>query len=355
MLYNLDEITLIPAPMTEITSRKQCITYYEDDKLPLFISPMSCLINESNLNKFPRFNLIIPRHIEWLKRLNYIKQGYWVAVGLEEAKLLYGICRDSFENTIHICIDQANGHMQELLMTCRTLKKTFGRDGVKIITGNIANPETYAKYAACGIDYVRVSIGSGNACTTSCQTGFHYPMASLLIALNDKKNEIQKTLKKYMEQDIFSVPYIIADGGFKYNSQIIKALALGADYVMLGEIIAKSKEACGKTFGVWNSLTGEKEFDREYYGMSTFEAQTLINLNSGIPEKQSQPIRRSEGIGKRVPIQYSILEWKENFENDLKSAMSYNNSKTLIEFIGNVKWNTMSSDSYNKFMYKIKE
>lgn len=350
MLYNLDEITLIPAFQTSIESRKECNTRYEN-KLPIFISPMSCLINETNIDKFEDFNIIIPRTIPWETRLRHLKEERWVAVGLEEAELLLKLTNLKF--IPHICIDQANGHMTKLLTLCATLKHTFTKNGIKIMTGNIANPNTYRKYCNAGIDYVRVSVGTGNACTTSCQTGFHYPMASLLIKINEirqetRNNPIPVTLMDY----IWTETKVIADGGMKSNAQIIKALALGADYVMVGEIIAKSEEACGRKFKSFNEQARAVTYKREYYGMSTELAQTLVNLASGIPGKNKQPIKRAEGISKQVPIEYPIASWVEWFESDLRSAMSYNSSFNLNNFIGRVEWDIISQSSFNKFMEK---
>lgn len=353
MLYNLDEITLIPASRTNIKSRKECNTRYEN-KLPIFISPMSCLINETNIDKFEDFNIIIPRTVPWETRLRYLKEERWVAVGLEEAELLLKLTNIKF--IPHICIDQANGHMDKLLTLCATLKHTFTKNGIKIMTGNIANPNTYIKYCDAGIDYVRVSVGTGNACTTSCQTGFHYPMASLLIKINEIRQKMRTQplplLHEMLTNYIWTETRVIADGGMKSNAQIIKALALGADYVMIGEIIAKSEEACGRKSKLFNEQTGDVTYTREYYGMSTELAQALVNLASGIPEKNKQPIKRAEGISKQVPIEYPIASWVEWFESDLRSAMSYNSSFNLITFIGQVEWDIISQSSFNKFMEK---
>lgn len=364
MLYNLDEITLIPAMVSTIKSRSECdAAYYHtwQKTYPIFVSPMACLVNDTNVEtlKSCGLNVIVPRTVPWGIRMDRMVQNEWVAVGLKEAKHLYytwsRVLANGFELedfTPHLCIDQANGHMKELLELCRDFKLLLGRDGIRIMTGNIAHPNTYYTYAVHGVDYVRCSVGTGHGCTTSCQTGFHYPMGSLLIDINKQKKLVERDLlDAAIESDkcIYTLPKVIADGGIGTSEQAIKALALGADYVMLGEVIARSEEACGKIV-VGRNNYGFKS--REYYGMSTERAQKEINDASYEPNPNFKP-KRAEGIEKTVSIEYSINWWLTNFGTDLRSAMSYANAKNLQQFIGKVEWDTISFDSRMKFMGKL--
>jgi methylmalonyl-CoA mutase cobalamin-binding subunit len=243
----------------------------------------------------------------------------------------------AFYNTVmKVCIDQANGHMQELLSVCRKFKDEFG-DKVLIMTGNVANPETYREYAKAGIDYIRLGIGTGNICTTSVQTGVHYPMASLIIDTYRVKKDIID--RGGDDEWGYKLPKIIADGGFKSISQIIKALALGADYVMLGEIIAKSDEACEPLNDV---------YVREYYGMSTEKAQFMINESSAFKKENFEP-KHTEGIHKFIQVEYPINEWLKDFTHALRSSMSYLNIRDISLLMGNVDWEVMSINSYNAY------
>ena len=372
MLYNLDEITLIPSPVSTIKSRSECDTsYYHTGRkmYPIFVSPMACLVDDTNVEtlKSCGLNVIVPRTVPWGIRMDRMVKNEWVAVGLKEAKHLYytwsRVLANGFELedfTPHLCIDQANGHMKELLELCRDFKLLLGRDGIRIMTGNIAHPNTYYTYAVHGVDYVRCSVGTGHGCTTSCQTGFHYPMGSLLIDINKQKKLVERDLlDAAIETDkcIYTLPKVIADGGISTSEQAIKALALGADYVMLGEIVARSMEACGKQIPmeyVWdeNEDGCVEKYGRAYYGMSTVRAQNEINKASYEPNQDFKP-KRAEGIEKIVPIAYSINWWLTDFSTDLRSAMSYANAKNLQQFIGKVEWDTISYDSREKFMSKI--
>lgn len=341
MLYNLDEICLIPAKTTDIEHRNNVVIYNSHDKLPLFAAPMHCIISLENRNIFEDqgINTIIPRTIMWEERAKYIKLGAWTAVGFEEAAYIYYAY--DFDNCpkIRICIDQANGHMNKLLELCSKLKDKF-EDRIRIMTGNIANPYTYKEYAKAGIDYVRVGIGGGGSCTTSVQTGIHYPMGSLIFNCYEQKLQARKEIAlgaKYK-----SVPKIVADGGFSRIDQIVKALAIGADYVMLGKILATTEAAAGYV-DPWDPSR------KEYFGMSTEKAQKLINEASLFPVDNFVP-KHSEGIVTQVDIDCYLNTWIRDFEHALKSCMSYTNARNLKEFIGKVQYSTMSVKTLYDYM-----
>lgn len=324
MLYGLNDVAIIPTTISDIRHRAECSTEYEDGMLPLFASPMAGVIDEYNFKKFNnnKINTIVPRTVSWNIK-DTICRDTFVAIGLEELKTLIETGPSDPEQPEYICIDIANGHMQEMLNLCTTLK-AFYPDSFIIIAGNIANPKTLYYYIKAGIDYVRLGIGSGNVCTTGANTGIYYPMYSLIKECYNIKTNYSKSNIK-----------LIADGGFKNFDQIIKALAAGADYVMLGEIFAKSEEACGKILDL------EVPY-REYFGMSTKKAQQLM----GISEDK---LKTSEGIVKYVPIEYPLSKWIENFTHYLRSAMSYTDSRTLQEFIGKVRMEVISNQAFNSF------
>ena len=346
MLYSLDEICLIPKAKTNISHRSDINIMY-GDKLPLFISPMGNIIDANNMYIFNNlgFNVIIPRTVHWDIRLSRLKEGHWIAVGLRESELLFDLMSKGnigmYNTVMKVCIDQANGHMEDLLNICGKYKNEFG-DKVLIMAGNIANPQAYVEYAKVGIDYIRLGIGTGNICTTSVQTGVHYPMGSLILDTNKVRNSIVE--KRGDDQWEYKLPKIVADGGFKSIDQVIKALALGADYVMLGEMIAKSEEACGNV--IYDNNTNTRL--REYYGMSTEKAQYLINNSSAFRDSNFTP-KHTEGIRKYLPIEYSINDWLKDFTHALRSSMSYLNINNINCLPGQVKWDTISIHSSNNY------
>ena len=112
---------------------------------------------------------------------------------------------------------------------------------------------------------------------------------------------------------------------------------------MLGEILAKSEEACGAI------LEADGKRYREYFGMSTGMAQKLVIAASFSPVEDFKP-KHDEGILKYTEIEYKLKDWPADFEHALRSSMSYAGSKNLDQFIGKVNWETMTPVTYNAYM-----
>lgn len=346
MLYSLDEICLIPATLSKVEHRGDVNVFTNKNNYPIFTAPMASIVDDSNYQilKEHKLNVIVPRSVDFTMRLTFFKNGEWVAFGFKEAAVIFEKLEIGEGTVLRMCIDQANGHMESLLSLCKKYKDKFGKR-IKIMTGNIANPYAYRHYAMAGVDYVRVGIGGGNVCTTSVQTGMHYPMGSLLVKLKEEKEFVKKSIE--LKASYKSVPKIIADGGFKNIKQCVTALALGADFVMLGEILARSEEACGLTRPrLSDEIFGK---DREYFGMSTEKAQILVN-NASLFKQDNFVPKHSEGQVKWVHVAYNLKEWEEDFEHALKSSMSYAGATKLDEYIGKVNWETLTPMAYHSFM-----
>ena len=241
---------------------------------------------------------------------------------------------------VHALIDIANGHMGDLLKSTKESKRKYGKSLV-LMVGNIANPDTFYQYALTDVDYVRIGIGNGGGCLTTVQTGVGYPMASLIYECN-----------KLKERNSHIKTKIVADGGFKKYADVVKALALGADYVMFGSIFNKSLESCGETT-IENGDTidqySQDALDRfnvdiplykVFRGMSTKEVQKAWGR---------EELKTSEGVVRTHQVEYTLKSWVENFTSYLKSAMSYTDKKELPHFIGGVTTNLISENSFNRF------
>lgn len=336
MKFDWNDISIVPAVLSSISSRSEINPLY-DGKLPLFTAPMDKVVDETNVHHFVNnnINVCLPRNVKWETIKN---PDYFYSYSLDEII-------DAIDNSVdlpkRILIDVANGHMEKLFNTAALIKQFFG-DKIELMVGNIANPETYKRYCQIGVDYVRVGIGGGSACTTSANVSIHYPMASLINECADWKHVYDNPTK------------IVADGGFRNFSDIIKALALGADYVMLGGVFNKCLESCGDNFlkdanGVYHVIDSERaktHFDEDidvykyYRGMSTKEVQKSWN---------KAQLKTGEGITKYNKVEYTLDGWCENFTDYLKSAMSYTNCRTLEEFINNVQFEQITPMAFNRF------
>lgn len=361
MTYGLNDICLVPARISDIEHRTQCNPYNADNMLPLFTAPMSSVINESNYQVFMdnKINTIIPRSVALPIRYDLMRKTF-VALSLSEFEGFASLDLEDLSNddVFYICVDIANGHMRKLIDLCSSMKQKYGGRLV-LMAGNIANPDTYIDYAKAGIDFVRIGIGGGSVCTTSANGGVHFAMASLIKEVVDCKWKVEKAIidaeavrVKHVYQ---SVPFIVADGGFDNYDKIIKALALGADYVMVGKLFAQCEEACGEEVTKiapqmypevvpidskrWVKTLLVKQLPqrhRVYYGMSTKKAQV---------ETGSQSLKTAEGIEVTVPILYTLNGWCDNFIHYLRSMMSYTNSRTLDDF-KNTKYKLVSPSEY---------
>jgi IMP dehydrogenase/GMP reductase len=327
-LYSLKDVCIIPTPTTMIESKSECdcrvssLTGGIKRYLPLVTAPMSCVLYENNYKFFVenKISVVIPRTVPFETRLE-LMHDYFCAFGIDECEEI--LKNYSYVDSANICIDVANGHMSKQLILGAELKKRLqGRipECIKIMGGNIANPETYEEYDNVGFDYVRVGIGSGNGCLSSTQLGVHYPMASLL----DEINNLRKYYRMSKKTKDKGRCKVIADGGMTGYSDIIKAIALGADYVMCGMLFSKA-------------ATGEEKIgdNIEYYGMSTKRAQQEMGKTT---------LKTSEGKFLNLTKEYTLSGWVENFDSYLRSAMSYCNARTLGEFRERTKLQVISNE-----------
>ena len=362
--YCYDDVAIMPTVTSCVEHRKQCKPYDENGFLPIFTAPMSSVINSENFELFEKNNIygILPRSEPYETRLNYCLNNKWSAFSLAEFKDLF--CDeqlvDNYKNMPKkALIDVANGHMKVLFKIIKKAKELYG-ESLTIMMGNIANPETYFECAKCGVDYVRCSIGSGMGCITSSNLGLHFPNASLIDAIVTYKRELKKS-KDLCDSDL---PKIIADGGIRNYSDVNKALALGADYVMIGGLFSQLVESCAKTF-YYNKdndlielfpLNGDNIIEHD--GIFSFEKEGKIFLIDkiykvfyGMASKNGQidingkKLKTSEGITKTLECTTNLSKWTENMSDYLKSAMSYTNCTNLIQFKNNVDCIIISENS----------
>lgn len=342
--FDFHDILIEPAPMTQISSRGIINVYDHNGMLPLITAPMTSVVDNKSKLIFlkNKINVCMPRVVE--------AQDYsldpctFMSYSLSQFDNLFWL--DGMKMQIHhndkmyALIDIANGHMKDVWKSVKMSKNLWG-DKLVLMVGNIANVDTYQILSEAGADYIRCGIGNGNGCLTTQQTGIGFPMASLIDEIYKRKTKENLKAK------------IVADGGFRDYSDIIKALMLGADYVMVGSIFNKCLESAGVTTDMTSkvidqySVEAEKyvgttwKLYKEFYGMSTKRAQKEI-------QGEGVKLKTSEGVERTYEVEYTLAQWVDNFEHYLRSAMSYCN-KLDINDKTQPKFNFITENAYNRF------
>ena len=340
--FDLKDIVITPAIVSPINSRSECDTE-QDGTLPLMASPMDTVISEKNLEHYIQNKIVpcLPRGFEDEHLIN--KGKYFQSLGLVEIekdleRAANGDIYDTkyIQHYPRILIDIANGHMQRLIDVIKAIKKL--RPFIILMVGNVAHPLTYKNLAMAGADYIRCSIGTGGACTTAANAAINYPIGSLI--------------KECREEKIkggFWNTKIVIDGGMQGYDDIIKALGLGADYIMLGSIFNKAIESSGSNYFLGFKIPyklanrlWKKGFTikKEYRGMSTKAVQRKWGKDK---------IKTAEGITKKQKVEYTLESWIENFEDYLRTNMSYCGYDKIHKFIGYVDYEHITNAAFKRF------
>jgi len=352
--FDLADIVIVPAESSDISSRKECETTQQfnlHDFLPLLASPMDTVVSLENYHKYID-NKIIPCIPRGLAEKHLIGNSfYFQSFGLHEIEqqIKDFKCCITHEDLIwqhnnkigqfyqypNILIDMANAHMAKLISIIKDIKGYWPE--ITLMVGNIANPETFINLGMAGVDMVRISIGNGQGCTTASNVSINYPIGSLI-------SECYELRKQYALKT-----KIVVDGGMRNYSDIIKALALGADVVMCGSIFNKAIESAGFNY-LWKIRINNKiaellwrwnfPIKKKYRGMST----KAVQRNWGKTQ-----LVTAEGITKYQKVEYTLEQWTENFKDYLRSAMSYCDAKTLDDFIGKAKYIFITDASQKRF------
>ena len=207
-----------------------------------------------------------------------------------------------------LIIDTAHGHTQGVVTALKKIKTNH--PDTDIIVGNIATAEAAKFLVDAGADAVKVGIGPGSICTTRVVAGVGFPQLSAII-------EVAEAIKGS------GVP-VIADGGIRYTGDIPKAIAAGADTVMLGSLLAGTKESPGET------IIFEGRKFKSYRGMGSVEAMT-----KGSKDRYFQDVEDDikklvpEGIVGRVPYKGELFETMHQFIGGLRAGMGYCGAKDI--------------------------
>jgi len=221
-----------------------------------------------------------------------------------------------------VVVDTAHGHTQGVVGVLKSIKASFPT--LDVVVGNIATAEAAAYLVEAGADAVKVGIGPGSICTTRIVAGVGYPQFSAIL-------EVAKALKGT------GVP-LIADGGIRYTGDIPKAIAAGADSVMLGSLLAGTKESPGET------IIFEGRKFKTYRGMGSVEA-----MKQGSKDRYFQDVESDikklvpEGIVGRVPYKGELFESIHQFIGGLRAGMGYCGAKDIESLKNNASFIRITS------------
>ena len=223
---------------------------------------------------------------------------------LERAKGLNDVGVDLF------VIDSAHGHSKNVIETIKMIKNEF--PDIDVIGGNIATAEAAVELAKAGVDAVKVGMGPGSICTTRIIAGIGIPQITAILSIKEALNG----------RDIG----IIADGGIRFSGDIAKAIAAGADSVMLGSLFAGTEEAPGKV-----ELFQGRSF-KTYRGMGSIGAMTeREDANRYFQEDVASDKFVPEGIEGRVPYKGLVINVINQLIGGLRQSMGYVGCRTIEE------------------------
>ncbi len=226
------------------------------------------------------------------------------------------------KNLIHngcdlIVIDTAHGHSEKVLKTLSKIKKID--KSIPICVGNIATSKAAIRLYNAGADIIKVGIGPGSICTTRMVSGIGVPQISAIM-------EVKRALKNKRTK-------IISDGGIKFSGDIAKALAAGADAIMMGSIFAGTDESPGKKFKV------KGKFYKQYRGMGSIGAMSSGSANRYFQKNFKDKSKFvPEGVEGRVEYKGNVSEIIYQLKGGLRSSMGYIGAKNLSQIPKNAKF-----------------
>lgn len=221
-----------------------------------------------------------------------------------------------------LLVDVAHGHADHVMSAIKKLRKAFPRQ--QIIAGNVATYEGALDLIKCDVDGIKVGIGPGSVCTTRIVAGVGVPQ---LTAIADCAKACREA----------GIP-LIADGGVKNSGDAVKALAMGADVVMAGNIFAGTLESPGEVI----SIDGKKY--KTYHGSSTYAAAKVRNKLGDFDKFAKSQVTRVEGAEAVVAYKGSVCDLLPKIVGGLQSGLSYCGAQNLEELRRNARFVTVTAN-----------
>lgn len=292
---------LVTAPVgTTLAEAKDILARHKIEKLPLVDGDrrLRGLVTIKDIEKARRY----PQAAKDAQGRLLVAAAVGVTAGhMERAEALVAAGVDA------LVVDSAHGHSGRVVAFAREVKRAFGGQGVQVVAGNVATAEGAEALCAAGVDAVKTGIGPGAICTTRVVAGIGVPQISAIFAC-------AQVAARY------GVP-VIADGGVKYSGDITKALAAGAQSVMIGSLFAGTEESPGEL-----EIYQGRSYKR-FRGMGSLGA-----LEDGSKDRYFQEDAQKlvpEGVEGRVPYRGVLAETVYQLVGGLRAGMGYCGTATI--------------------------
>mgnify|MGYP003132772478 CR=1 FL=1 len=320
--YSFDDVLLVPK-YSDIESRKEVNIGNKLGEginldLPLISSPMDTVTEVEMLLKMDYFGGLGVLH-----RYNTAEKQSNLAIackerGAKNVGAAIGMTGDYMERAHRLvesgvnvlCVDVAHGHHKMMEACLKTLKDKF--PSVHVMAGNVATLEAFDALAQWGADSIRVGIGGGSICSTRIVTG--HGVTTLQSVLDVSRSEHDAK--------------IIADGGIRTTGDMVKAYAAGADFIMVGSLLAGTDESPGE---VHTNIKGLKY--KSYRGMASAMAQNDWRGKTSTPE----------GISTTVPYKGPVKNILRNIKGGVQSGFSYSGARSMKELRANSEFIVQTS------------
>lgn len=338
-----DDIALVPQ-YSEIESRHDCDISTQDIEInektyylnvPLIGAPMDTvcgpemcikLWKEGAAGVLHRY-CTIEEQVEMVKKIYEKDAKCFVAIGAtgdvaERTEELFELGCRAF------CIDVAHGNHVFVKNTIDMLRSEYG-DEIHIMAGNVCDFHGAYNCFKWGADSIRVGVGGGSVCSTRIVTGHGVPN---LTAIKDAAKA-----RMFAEKELEKTLYVIADGGIRTSGDAAKALAFGADFVMVGSMLAGTEETPPVQEHRKNKVLGGHNWvphDIEYRGMASKDAQ-----------KANGRVSIVEGVSTTINYKGLVQDVLKTFSDGLKSALSYTGALNLKEFRESAEYVTVTSNA----------
>ena len=223
------------------------------------------------------------------------------------------------------CIDVAHGHCSQVGDLIEYIKNKISSSSYSLVAGNVCSAEGYEYLARKGATIIKVGIGGGSICTTRLKTGFGVPQLTAVMLCNKMKQKLEQENIK---------TWLISDGGINHPKDAVIAIANGADMIMMGSKFARTLESAGKKY----VLSQEKYIE---YDLNIHKSEQIYNHYQGqasfiFMQNYYKKSRVAEGEDFYLKCTMSCNDVIDEYCGSLKSALTYNGSSNINEFMYNV-------------------